>query len=453
MSVINVLHLSDLHFGITPGEWIVGKNGKRDVCYTEEAEKRRKSALDTFVEDLPQIISDEWTPNLIVVSGDIGWKGNCDDYKEFSEWFSRVCQGLGIGVDKVILCAGNHDIKRGEVCEIARIDLTERQENVIYSLSPKEIAHKTSWFSDFEECLKKLKIPRLTNSAENIVDGTIHKEAPHYLYGYRQIEEYEQLYFAVCNSAWNCRGKDGDQGKLILGKELVDDIYVQNIIEQEGIIVITVLHHPFDWLQNPEQRATVPNGLSSVTVKSKIESCSHIILNGHVHGRIEESNGDNWYSFTSGAMYDKDAYLYQCEVIQIDTENKWCKQGIVTFNQYVFEQGDGRYGKWQFRKGEKKYFFNANQRLLKCTEILSIVSEATFKRIEELMEKIDDNLENRELLEYLISEIIFLFRQVVSIALTVEQREKLDKYQNIVDEILAKSKDHTKTLTRYEEIK
>ena len=99
--IVNVLHLSDLHFGVEPG-------GVRQ----ETALARRTLVLSTLAEALVGL-DDEWRPHVVVVSGDVGWRGQATDYEQATIWLRALLAGLGLGVDRFVVCAGNHDIDRG----------------------------------------------------------------------------------------------------------------------------------------------------------------------------------------------------------------------------------------------------------------------------------------------------------------------------------------------------
>jgi metallophosphoesterase superfamily enzyme len=59
---VNVLHLSDLHFGIEP-----------DPKHSPAALAQRKNTLDGLLKSLEKL-DKNWRPTIIAISGDIGWK-------------------------------------------------------------------------------------------------------------------------------------------------------------------------------------------------------------------------------------------------------------------------------------------------------------------------------------------------------------------------------------------
>lgn len=76
---VNILHLSDLHFEIEKSDKKVYKiNEKRQ-------EKVIKSLIDTLKDDLRVPV--DWKPDVVVISGDIGWTGNIVEYKKYEKIF------------------------------------------------------------------------------------------------------------------------------------------------------------------------------------------------------------------------------------------------------------------------------------------------------------------------------------------------------------------------------
>src|ERR1051325_6729985 len=98
---INILHLTDLHFGIEVQE-----------KYSETSLSNRKLVLNNLIEKFSKKIPIEFKPDLVVISGDIGWKGKTSDYNEAKKWIETLLKVLGLTNDDLVICAGNHDIDR-----------------------------------------------------------------------------------------------------------------------------------------------------------------------------------------------------------------------------------------------------------------------------------------------------------------------------------------------------
>jgi predicted MPP superfamily phosphohydrolase len=99
-----LLHLSDLHFG---ADETAHEFNERDLCLAK--------LLET-IQSLPP----DWRPNAVVITGDLGWKGHADDYKDATLWLSSLSTVLKIEPAAFLLCPGNHDIDRAMAKKISR---------------------------------------------------------------------------------------------------------------------------------------------------------------------------------------------------------------------------------------------------------------------------------------------------------------------------------------------
>lgn len=92
-----ILHISDLHFG-----WDGG---------SAQGVIRREVALGQLVRAL-QNLDPEWRPNLVCITGDLAGLGKPDNYTLAGQWLGNILTQLGISKDRVLICAGNHDVDR-----------------------------------------------------------------------------------------------------------------------------------------------------------------------------------------------------------------------------------------------------------------------------------------------------------------------------------------------------
>lgn len=101
MSTTTLLHLSDLHFGME------AKSDKE-----QSLSAQRKNTLDTLEETL-RGLPREWRPDLVVISGDIAWKGRTGDYEAAAQWLtSNILEPWALKSSDLIICPGNHDLDR-----------------------------------------------------------------------------------------------------------------------------------------------------------------------------------------------------------------------------------------------------------------------------------------------------------------------------------------------------
>ena len=95
--MINLLHLSDLHFGF-------------DRDQTSRAQ--RAASLDLLRKELAKLTPD-WKPHVLVISGDLSWQGKPEGYTELSQWLTKkLFPDAGLTPADCIICPGNHDLDR-----------------------------------------------------------------------------------------------------------------------------------------------------------------------------------------------------------------------------------------------------------------------------------------------------------------------------------------------------
>ncbi|KKN53001.1 hypothetical protein LCGC14_0606900 [marine sediment metagenome] len=295
MDYINILHLSDLHFGIE-------KNVEEGAIIS-----RREVTLESLLNTLKNL-DKHWKPNIIAVSGDIGYKGIKSEYDEASKWFERLLVALNLEPDRLIICAGNHDRFRYEknpsVLPNTIGDADER-------LAEINFKKNSIPFSDFIEFQKTLKIPPL-----------IYKKIANYLVGTREILD---LKFLILNSAWFAWGGKRDSNKMIMGKsQLIEMKNECQIISRTEFIpdqmTIAVLHHPPEDL-DPCEIDTIEGREPSYPI---LAECSDLILCGHKHGERffapDKKFAKSWL-FKTGASYEGEEYKNNCEILHVDPKS------------------------------------------------------------------------------------------------------------------------------------
>lgn len=91
---LNLVHLSDLHF-------IVGDTGRAE----REAHQRRR-----ILEDLSQLAAGGLVVDAVLVTGDIAYSGQEEQYHLADEWLNQLANALKVKPSRVIVCPGNHDV-------------------------------------------------------------------------------------------------------------------------------------------------------------------------------------------------------------------------------------------------------------------------------------------------------------------------------------------------------
>lgn len=298
---INILHLSDFHFGIQPS-----------VNYTTRYLEDRKQALELFFENFDPVPKD-WEPDIIVISGDIGWAGKHSDYgKALMDFLTQLLEKTNLSTDRLIVCVGNHDKDTTKSKSTKRPVRTERQVKD-ESLTPDNIGERLQHFYEFCNFLRNFKVNNVKYTPLRNSASRKDRNAK-FLYGHRHIENID---FIVLNSAWDCdhnaqKGEE-DKGSLRVGSELFSDAW--SFCSTDKRVVVTVLHHPLDFLHCSESEREDVNRLS---LSQDIQDKSQIILSGHVHHSAKNQLYDAAHTYGCGTLHSNDTSQFGCQIIKID---------------------------------------------------------------------------------------------------------------------------------------
>ena len=293
----NILYLSDLHFGIEP---------EPTTNITEILISRRKKVLEKLIEKVKNI-DDDWYPDIVVISGDIGWRGKREDYKEALIWINKnIISTLHIKQENIIVAPGNHDI---DVNKANVLKIAENLEEVDQHLNYTTIKSFLGPFAEYINFCKNLNKNKLKVGKKYYkIIGHINK---------REID------FIILNSSWYFRTWSSNDN-LWLGLPHINLIDSNNLPSDRSIrddrIVITIFHHPPSYL-NKAEYVLYKNKVGAIY---KISELSDILLTGHTHGMLHEPHllYSSALHFSGGATYLKDDYRNNFSILQIDTEKK-----------------------------------------------------------------------------------------------------------------------------------
>lgn len=331
---INVMHISDIHCGV---------DDKKPPKYCLE----RAQTIQAFHRDFNEI-PPEWKPDVIAISGDIGWTGCEEDYNKFQDFLQELLTESGLSSEDVVCCAGNHDKYLPKEYKLS--DKIKGKSN--FHLVD-DVYSNLNVFSDnfkaYSENLRNMRIEPLINNSE--------VELSKYLYGYRVVKG---LRFVVLNSAWLCdwrkdeRQPDADKNNLLLDVNIVCQI-ARMIDSLPPLPTIVMYHHPKDWLKNSEIYNL--NGADKFTTVGYVDNMAHITLNGHTHVLMDEHSRQK-LCYTAGTVSSEDTYKSECRLLRIYVNNRDINLSRVQ---------EGRYhAKWI--NGQVSWKFETNSELLPFDE-------------------------------------------------------------------------------------
>ena len=221
MSQTQILHLSDMHT-------------RCDVQFDYSV------VLDPLVSRLRKDRDERGLrPELLILSGDIAWSGNKDEYELAHEFLSKVCSELDISKDAVFIVPGNHDVDRDEytIAEQTKTfqyeNMRELNQDIENKKSRKHLFRGLGRYSDF------------INENYSHLEGT-HDALFPYVLTYA-TSEGKILALMGLNSAWLSRYSP-DKEKVAIGQYQV--VMALEALKEKGDFDLGFVnyHHPRTWL-------------------------------------------------------------------------------------------------------------------------------------------------------------------------------------------------------------
>jgi predicted MPP superfamily phosphohydrolase len=259
-----ILHISDLH-----------------INDTEEDKFDRSVVLERLIERVKQDQKNNFHPEIIVVTGDIAFKGIKAEYYLGKIFFDDLLAALALENNRLFIVPGNHDVNRKEyrpteVLQYANIrELNKELENYRKDL----LKGMVDYFDFTETHLAHLK--------------SIHGRLVPFVNTF-DAKCGKRIGLVGLNSAWMCR-KSPDERTVAIGEFQVKTA-MEELKKKKGEIDLQVVlfHHPLDWLWPPDRKIC----------RKYLDNS--ILLSGHLHdvegGYLNDLNG-SIYQFQSGGAY------------------------------------------------------------------------------------------------------------------------------------------------------
>jgi UDP-2,3-diacylglucosamine pyrophosphatase LpxH len=363
-SILRILWLSDIHF--------------------QEAYKSNQPLIfyiDSFLEK-----SREFTEiDYLVISGDIAQEGQEDEYNLFDKIvMSKLLENLPKGI-KLLVVPGNHDLKRDNVSfEDPFLESMLSKEKL--ELYEKKSKFLQGSYDKFVGLFDKYT-GYLQTKANIIPSGKNATLKDHdYLFGH-VLDENKKSLFILLNTAWYSvghnfleryiddnlplfkklnDGKEETRQKLFktitriadeYGKQLsaveIDHLkeemtkLAQLIDDYKDYVVITIMHHPLNWL---EWRERVHHGDTNL---HKIKENTDLILTGHEHvprshypeliheGQLLHIPAGSFIDATQAGIFDFSQNWFS--ILEINVNKRTINQLKYFFDQEMYD-GDKKIG-------------------------------------------------------------------------------------------------------------
>ena len=294
---LGIIHLSDIHF----------RKGSFNPKDDREIAKAISAAVRTELIGTTHVI--------LVVSGDIAYAGDDEEFRYAADWFSDLYTLVADGCDATcwIICSpGNHDVDHSKNRSLRRALLNQVRQDSALS-SDRDV---------IEECTKEQESFFLFRNDLEGNDILVHDDPLLRIHRIRDEESIIQV--NVFNSAW-MSPIDERPGSIVFP---IED-YRERLQKPDGFS-ISVLHHPLGWFTTEHSRK----------LRTELTACSSVVLFGHEHipdnTRLLTELGDHVRIVDGGVLRGTDSQDSSFNLLLLDT--KACLIKV-----YTFEKTTNRY--------------------------------------------------------------------------------------------------------------
>lgn len=260
--MVRIAILSDIHFGkfsrtlelAVPGENIQDEN------------RGAASLTDGMIEILKKMAVE-----YIFIAGDLTSVASPQEFHYCEEKLNDIAERVGVGIERVICCLGNHDIDR---------NITKISDSVLKNDTNEEVV------KIIREKYNLIAAGCANSNLERIVlDKKNEGPAP-----YSGIYEEKRFIVFILNSGWQCtHDQEYPHGKLT-EKQLkwLDDV-TESFKDDERMKIALVHHHPFKYTYPlPAQDISViEEGSEFMDIVNK--NGIDIVIHGHRHHPIAKT--------------------------------------------------------------------------------------------------------------------------------------------------------------------
>jgi predicted phosphodiesterase len=291
------IHISDLHFRIGQSEWA------------------QNVVARDLLQDLGHRVHDWPALRFAVISGDLAFSGDVQEYRLVGEFLDEFRNVSGLARERLFIVPGNHDVIRSvkKTCYVgARAMLTSSQEVDQFLGDPPEResllerqGHFRSFDREFHRGVNRTLTPdELGYVASLDVDGF-------------------PIAVAGLNSAWLCGGDD-DCGHILVGeRQAIDSLQILDGAQSN--LVIGLLHHPVSWLCDFDQAPLLARF---------VRRCD-FLHRGHLHephvSLVRNLSGETCVVVGAGATYSGRHFRNSYSVVILDLS-----QSVASVHSYGY---------------------------------------------------------------------------------------------------------------------
>ncbi len=235
------LHISDLHVR-------TGDSYDRDVVFRALVRSVRR-----FRE------KERRNPDVIFVTGDIGYSGRADEYAIATKFFDELLEAAGLDRHGLFVVPGNHDVDRDAGrFELKEFETQSHADDYFHPNNPKpHITKKQAAFLQWHQDYF----------------GKIRTMPEHTTCGPVELVPLREVKFGILpiNTALFCQSHL-DYERLLVGRRCLDTA-IEELNQLKADLKIALMHHPIHYL----------SGFERQNIRASLVDHLDVILVGHLH--------------------------------------------------------------------------------------------------------------------------------------------------------------------------
>lgn len=317
---MNILHLSDIHFGRNYPEYGIQDNFDH-----------KESILEELIECISSI-EKGWRPEHIVVTGDVAWQGKQKDFEEAYVWFSKLLDATDLKGKDLTFCVGNHDVNRAYAC--ANRDLKDNEISRIDEIYDYGHVHKMEPpIYEYDKFCEKIGMEPFMYPLAGTMEYS-------YSLGYKDVtfpSGKAIRIFAFNTALLSCLPNINDD-RMWIGQKQVNSLLSHGILPAKDVHYSIALFHHAERFLHPNEICEYDGRVATLPL---LRDCVDLVLCGHTEtgGRpiLQQQLGGS-KMLTGGASYYSDNHPNAFSMIYIaDDEKNMC------FQPYTYDGGWKKY--------------------------------------------------------------------------------------------------------------
>lgn len=261
-----ILHFSDIHFR------------KSEIATAQDPNYHLRNEL---FRDVVRQCNQLGAPDAIVISGDIAFAGDSEEFTYATDWLTRLCDACGSSMASVFVVPGNHDVVRS----MADRNLVQMIHNQIKSAENpnQEIAYQMR-----DPQASRLLYESLDNYNQFALQFLCDLLPPERTRARRDLKLNDGSILRL----WGLNTTFVSSGHDQKGSIFVDPASLQ-ITRESGVVNMVVAHHHLSWIRQARE------------LEDHLNDVAPLQLFGHVHTNRVDMNRDYVRLTASAAHPDR----------------------------------------------------------------------------------------------------------------------------------------------------